>query len=186
MKLNTEQLIKELLTHTNKAIEIAASFKQFTQIELNWKENSEKWSILECFEHLNLYGNFYIPELNRVILSSKSTSNNIFKTGVLGNYFAQSMLPKEKMKKMKTFKDKNPIHSKLSPEVLDRFIFQQEEIKNLLEKSKNVNLSKEKTAITLTKYIRLSLGDTFRFVIYHNIRHLHQIEKIKQQLKNLK
>ena len=135
MKLNTEQLIKELLTHTNNAIEIAVSFKQFTPIDLNWKENSEKWSILECFEHLNLYGDFYIPELNRVIISSKSTSNNIFKTGVLGNYFAQSMLPKEGMKKMKTFKDKNPIHSKLSPEVLDRFILQQEEIKILLSLS---------------------------------------------------
>ena len=83
---------------------------------------------------------------------------------------------------MKTFKDKNPINSKLDRKVIDEFINQQIKTIDLLNKSKSVNLNKNKVKITLTKWIKLKLGDTFRFVINHNIRHIKQIENnIKAQ-----
>ena len=44
--------------------------------------------------------------------------------------------------------------------------------------SKNVNLDKIKTAISISKLIRLKLGDTFRVLIYHNERHIKQAEKV--------
>ena len=101
-----------------------------------------------------------------------------FKSGFLGNYFAKSMLPKEKLNKMKTFKDKNPIGSKLDKSTIDNFILQQEQILNLLEKAREVDLNKTKTAISISKWIKLKMGDTFRVVIYHNERHLVQANKI--------
>lgn len=75
---------------------------------------------------------------------------------------------------MKTSKDKNPIGSTLTIDVIDKFIIQQKELIDLIKKSKNVNLTKTKTAISISKLIKIRLGDTFRFIIAHNQRHIIQ------------
>lgn len=184
MKINTEKLLTELKDSTHLIIVKVNEFKLLSEAELNWKENAEKWSILECLEHLNLYGDFYIPEINKAIQNSQTSKRSQFKSGVLGNYFAESMLPKEGMKKMKTFKDKNPANSTLTNSVIDRFLDQQASILKLLDAAQKVDLQKTKTAVSISKLIRLRLGDTFRFIINHNKRHFVQIEKIILQLKN--
>lgn len=86
------------------------------------------------------------------------------------------MLPKEKLNKMKTFQSMNPAGSQLGTEVLEKFLKQQEELLALLEKAKTVDLAKTKTAISISKLIKLRLGDTFRVVIYHNYRHIVQAD----------
>ncbi len=48
----------------------------------------------------------------------------------------------------------------------------------LLEQSRDTNLTKIKTSISISKWIKLRLGDTFRIVIYHNLRHITQVKKI--------
>ena len=88
------------------------------------------------------------------------------------------MLPNDEMKKMNTFKSKNPIYSKLNNEkVLLEFLDLQSELKVLLEKARTKNLTKIKTSITLP-LLKFRLGDTLRFVIYHNERHIVQAKKI--------
>lgn len=178
MNIKSASLISELIDITKQNLTFAEALKTKSDDLLNWRENEKSWSILECLEHLNLYGDFYIPEIQSVIQKATTKNDIVFKSGLLGNFFAESMLPKDKIKKMKTFKDKNPINSHLDNTIIDRFINQQIAMIGLLEKSRNISLNNEKTRISLTKYIRLKIGDTFRFVINHNIRHLKQIENI--------
>ncbi len=78
---------------------------------------------------------------------------------------------------MKTFADKNPLNSHLDRKVLEEFVEQQDTLLDLLERSKKVNLNKVRVPISISRWIRLKLGDTFRFVIYHHLRHIRQIEK---------
>lgn len=182
MITQSETLTLDLIETTKQNLNFAELLKLKSDKELNWKENSENWSVLECLKHLNLYGQFYIPEIEKTILNSNQKSDEEFKSGILGNYFAKSMLPKQKLNKMKTFKDKNPLNNVLDRKVIDEFINQQMEIIDLLNKSKSVSLNKNKVKITLAKWIKLKLGDTFRFLINHNIRHIKQIENnIKAQ-----
>ena len=79
---------------------------------------------------------------------------------------------------MKSPKDKNPSHSTLTRLTIDRFLKQQELLQSLLLQSKRVDLQRTKTAISLSKLIRLRLGDTFRFFVYHIERHVLQAERI--------
>lgn len=176
--MNSETLINELIELTQKNLSDVQSFKSLTNNQLNLKPTPESWSILECIEHLNRYGNFYIPEISDRIKHSKFKTSPTFKTGILGNYFAKSMLPKEKLNKMKTFKSMNPINSLLDRQVLDTFIQQQESLITLLNDAKKTDLTKVKTAISISKLIKLRLGDTFRIVIYHNWRHIVQAKKM--------
>ena len=176
--MESEELIQDLIERTRISINQTEKFCAFSAGQLNWRVEENSWSILECFEHLNLYGDFYIPEITRRIEYSQTTPNKNFKPGLLGDYFAKSMLPREKLNKMKTFKDKNPFGSTLDKSTIERFLSQQKQILNLLDKSRQIDLNKTKTAISISKWIKLKLGDTFRVVIYHNQRHIAQAQKV--------
>ncbi len=178
MKIASKELLQDLVERTRKNMNEVEKFNQFSIEKLNWKNTPESWSILECLEHLNLYGDYYLPEIENRMLTSNRKNEPIFKSGVLGNYFAKMMLPKEKLNKMKTLKDKDTINSDLDKKCIDRFIAQQHRTLELLDIARNKDLSKIKTSISISKWIKLKLGDTFRVLIYHNQRHIAQCNKI--------
>lgn len=179
MKISTDTLIKDLTERTQLCLSKAEMFTGLSEEALNFKQNELSWSVLECLEHLNLYGRFYLPEIAKRVKNAESKRKELFKSGWLGNYFANSMLPKEKLNKMKTFKNMNPINSRLNKDkVIGEFIQQQEEMLRLLNEARKIDLNKTKTNISISKWIKLKLGDTFRFVIFHNQRHLVQAEKV--------
>ena len=182
MMIKSDELIEELEILVKQHILYATEFLKLSENELQYRNNDKSWSILECIEHLNLYGNFYLTEIEKRMKSSKKNQETYFKSGWLGNKFALDMLPKDDMKVMSTFKSKNPIHSTLNREkVLLNFIKQQKEMLILLKLAKGKSLNKIKTSITLP-ILKFRLGDTFRFVIYHNERHLKQAKNILNNL----
>ena len=182
--MQSEKLIQTLLEQTRQIINQAEKLQSYNLNTLTWKENEISWSILECLEHLNLYGDFYLPQMESKIKNSTTKTDLEFKSGILGNYFAKSMLPKEKLNKMKTFKDKNPLNANLDKTVIDKFINQQIKLLNLLNQSRNVSLNKVKIQTSISSIIKLKLGDTFQFFINHIFRHLKQIARIQQTMKN--
>ncbi len=179
MKFNRTALLADLKVDINRGIEQAEVFKKLPLEELNQKPTAKSWSVLECLEHLNLYGDFYLPEMEQRILAATPSKNETFKSSILGNYFAKTMQPKPdgSIQKMSTFKDKNPINSNLSITTIDRFLKQQKQLLSLLEQAESVDLTKVKSKTTLP-IIKFRLGDTFRFVIYHINRHLLQAERV--------
>jgi len=181
MKQDSNLLIDELLLMLEASTLVAKSFASLNAEMLNYKPEPDKWSILECIEHLNLYGDFYLPEIERrIIESNNSTPKTLFRSGVLGNYFANLMLVKNgSIKKMKTPQDKDPQNSKLNSTVIDRFLKQQEKLVTLLNKARTTDLTSTKCSISLSKWIKLRLGDTFRFLIFHIDRHLKQAESVR-------
>lgn len=181
--MQSEKFIQTLLEQTKHIINQADKLKSYDLNTLTWKESEISWSILECLEHLNLYGDFYLPQIENKIKNSTTKNDLKFKSGILGNYFAKSMLPKEKLNKMKTFKDKNPLNANLDKTVIDKFINQQIKLLDLLNQSRNVSLNNVKIQTSISSLIKLKLGDTFQFFINHIIRHLKQIESVLQTKK---
>lgn len=185
MKMISSALLSELTNQSKQLIQKAELLKNLSDEDLNFREKNDSWSILECLEHLNLYGDYYLPAIKNAIQNSDRTPDTQYKSGLLGNYFAQSMLPKKKLNKMNTFKDKNSIHSDLKRSVIDRFIAQQKDFILLYEMSEKVNINKVKVAITISQWIKLSIGDLFRFLMNHNIRHFQQLERVERAANNL-
>lgn len=181
--MQTEQLLQSLIEQTKTILKEVEQLKSFDLQALTWREKPDAWNILECLEHLNLYGDFYLPQIEEKIKNSTTKSDPLFTPGIIGNYFAKSMLPKEKLNKMKTFKNKNPLNRNLDKTVIDRSISQQIKLLKLLNQSRNVNLNKVKIPTSISKLIRLKLGDTFQFFINHILRHLKQMESIVKQVQ---
>lgn len=184
-KMKRRELIADLKARTHQNIEELVRFSDLSSAELNHRNTPQSWSILECMAHLNLYGDFYLPEIDNCIKHAQPSDNEDFESGWLGNYFAVSMLPGEngKLNKMKTFKSMNPIHKSLSPDVLVTFKKQQHEMLRLLDIAHQVDLGKTKTSISISKWIKLRLGDTLRVVIYHNQRHMRQAQNVLKVLQ---
>ena len=181
--MQSEVLIQTLIEQTRVIINQLERLRNDDLSTLTWRENPTSWNILECIEHINRYGDFYLPEIASKIKISNTNPDTEFKSGWLGRYFAKSMAPKEKLNKMATFKDKNPLNAQLDQTVIDTCINQQMELLDLLQQSRYISLNKVKINISISKFIKLKLGDTFQFFINHIRRHLVQIENTKAKSK---
>lgn len=182
-KIEIPVLLEELkmLTAENRAF-AEGLIVESTEL-LNGKLSAESWSVLECLEHLNRYGRFYLPEIQKCLDSNQTKPVTMYRPGMLGNYFAKSMLPGEQMKRMKTFREMNPAGSTLNRDVLTEFIRQQDELQRLLERSADVDLGKLKTPVSIAKWLSIKLGDTLRFFVYHQVRHVLQAKRVLNSLE---
>lgn len=178
MTHNSKDVLSELILMTTSHLDYAKQLLAVPEDLLQSKPSSKSWSVLECLEHLNRYATFYNKEINNKMSASSLPFAETFKSTYLGNKFSNDMLPKEGMKTMNTFKSKNPNASELDKEqVLLTFIKLQEELLTFLHTAFSKNLDKIKTYTTLP-ILKFKLGDTFRFVIYHNERHIVQAKKV--------
>jgi len=172
--ISSQQLLDALdarvENHLKAAIDI---FQNLEENLLMRKSPSGGWSIAECLWHLNSYGDFYLPEIEKALKRNQKRSNT-FKSGWLGGYFTQLMKPGAKMNKMKAFKSHTPPIITEPYKVVALFIEQQERLINLLKAAQASDLTNTKVPISISPFIRLRLGDVFQFVIEHNERHLVQ------------
>ncbi|NQX39921.1 DinB superfamily protein [Pedobacter steynii] len=180
MKIRNEALIQELLEITQKSTRSINKIRTLAITRLKYKSNSETWSVLECIEHLNLYGDFYLPVIEQAILSNESSKfPGVFRSGIIGNYFVNLIRVKSgAVKKMSAQKEMNPLNCDLTITTVDRFLKQQQHLESLLIQAKAIDLVKAKTPVSLTRLLKLRLGDTLRFLVYHIERHVLQAERI--------
>lgn len=59
----------------------------------------------------------------------------------------------------------NPLDTKLDSVTLDIFLKQLHQALTMLEESKAVSLNKTKVSISISKHLKLKLGDAFRFYL---------------------
>jgi hypothetical protein len=146
------------------------------------------WSIAQVLEHLNGYNRYYLTEIEKALQVTTVSANTVFKSGWIGNYFTNLMLPKENgtlAKKMSSPKEYNFPPDLDAGRVVQEFIEGQQKLLVLLDKARNVDMGSIRVPISISKWIKLKLGDTFRFLIAHQLRHFIQIERTENAvLKN--
>jgi hypothetical protein len=179
--LNKKDLLDGLEKRVENHLRIAIKHFQNLDPEILLKPSSTGgWSIVQCLDHLNSYGNYYLPLIKKGIEKHHGGENNKqFKSSWLGNYFTAMMEPSNKMKKYKAVKNHLPSASLDEHKVVAEFIEQQETLLKLLKESEDLDLNKVKIPISIMKWLRLKLGDVFRFIVAHDERH------IQQALRNL-
>jgi DinB superfamily len=177
----TTILLDNLYQKTESFLEKAIREWQSLPFEqLNKQPAPNAWSAAQCLEHLNVYGRYYLPALKKAINKAEKSTSPTFKSGWLGDYFYRLMLPNTEgvlKSKMKAPKNAIPPVELDATAVIAEFIEQQEQLSQLIDQARAVNLASIRIPISLTKWIRLKLGDTFLFVTAHNERHILQAER---------
>ena len=75
---------------------------------------------------------------------------------------------------MKTQKSYTPPAALNAEQVIAEFGEHQQKLLQLLETARNYDLNNIRVPITITKFIKFKLGDTFRFFVAHEQRHMVQ------------
>lgn len=145
---------------------------------LNKQPGFHQWSGAQVLEHLNFYNRAYLPVIeSRMIKPAAGQAD--FKSGWLGNYFTKVMMPGTDGKvanKMSAPKNARPVDVLDAEKVLAEFISGEQKLLLLLEKATVSDLD-VRVPTSISKLIRLKAGDTFRFLVAHQQRHLAQFRR---------
>lgn len=140
------------------------------------------WSIAQCLDHLNSYGNFYLPHIQAGLAKPQSKpAPDTFTSSWFGSYFTRMMDPVTGKKKFKALKGHIPAADLDAHAVVAAFIQQQEALLAYLKQARNKDLKAIKIPLSLTKWVQLRLGDVFQFLIAHNERHMVQAKRHQPQ-----
>jgi DinB family protein len=176
-KFKSEDLLKELTQDIRRVKECAEFFAAADKNKLVYSPEKGKWSVVQVLEHLNAYNRHYLPAIEKQLSVVTHTTNAWFTSGFWGEKFTKMMKPKnvyEIKNKMKTQKAYAFPNSLNVDTVLKEFIAGQDKFLQLLELAKGKDIGGMHIPITLTSLIKLKLGDTFRFLVAHEQRHMIQ------------
>ncbi|MAY83006.1 MAG: hypothetical protein CMP59_02650 [Flavobacteriales bacterium] len=179
--MKQSEVIEELKSTIKRQIEKVEEFKSLGELALSTNPAKDSWNALQCLEHLNRYADFYVKEIGTRLRhrgSKTRIEDDVFNAGYWGNKFIKSMKPDEngQIKKMNTFKSKNPSLQEAKTDSLERFLEYQEQWLSILDKAKEFDLNKNKCSLTIP-IIKMNLGATMQFVIAHQERHINQAER---------
>jgi hypothetical protein len=178
---NTRELLEQLKSETNTVLDRISQLRGSGELLLNAQPEPGKWSLAQIVEHLNTYNRYYLPVAKIAINKArKANGTSTFSSGWLGNYFTKSMYSevvssKKISNKMKAFKGHRPDANLNAQAVIDEFIADEKLLLQLLKDAAHADLASVKIPITLSKWIKISVGDALRFLVAHQVRHLLQI-----------
>jgi uncharacterized damage-inducible protein DinB len=186
MKYNSNALLDSLQTDVRQILLHANQLEHIPFYLMQQQPSPGKWSTAQVLEHLNIYSRYYITAIEQKLHLNQSGPNTSFKPGWLGNYFTNIMKPKADRsipKKMKAPKNAIPSTQPDAKRMLGEFISHQHHLLNLLQIAKAANLDDIRIPTSLSKFITLKLGNTFRFFIAHEQRHFVQIANTLSMLQ---
>ena len=155
---------------------------------LNWKENDDRWSVLEVLMHLNSYASYYFPLFDKAIESVAETSPvDQFKTTWFGRKCVISVHPSTRVSKKMNAPKLHNHNSKSTHQitVIHEFLDHQQALLEILSKAKTINITKPKVSIQIAKILRLHLGEFLAFICTHQRRHMDQAMEVLEDANNL-
>lgn len=177
----TTELLNNLVAITEENIAVAQ--KKMIHLgnnQLNWSPGADNWSITEVLAHLNKYALFYHQTIEEKINKTRFTEpRETFVSSPLGRSAWKSMKlgnANNVKRKFKSPKGTNPslYQDLISGNEVNDFMKNQLQLISIINAARGVGLRKVKIPISISRIVRLRLGDALMFVIYHNQRHIQQ------------
>ena len=187
-KYKSDKLLDNLASDIRKILLQIEQLGAYSEDQLREKPAIDAWSVVEVVAHLNYYASHYVPAIEEKLDGHQTQANVNFQPGWLGNYFTKLMGPSsdgQVRNKMKTMKEAQPLATtKLNPkQELQKLTQYQYQLLNLIEIARSANLAHIRVPTSIAKFIRLKLGDTFRFVVAHQQRHFQQIDRVLSNIR---
>jgi len=180
-KMNTQidDLFNDLKELLNDSIKIVnEQFIGLSETQINWKPEKKKWSIAECLDHIAISYKSYGKELERIFADPKpSTGHLMFRTSLTGGIFIKTMHPESPVK-VPNPSASNPTQGTLTRKVFDDFLAAHNELSELVEKSKTLDLHGNKVTSPFTSLMKFSLGEVLLVLTYHEKRHVLQAKRV--------
>lgn len=160
-------------------------FSELSGEQLNWKPNSQTWSIAQNLEHLIVVNETYYPVLSAL---KKGTYKKPFlgNFGFIVSFFGKTVLnavKPDRKKKMKTFSIWEPRQSSVGNDIISRFKKHQTELQKQLSDANELLTNRIVISSPANKNVFYSLEMAFDIIVTHEQRHLEQAKEILRELK---
>lgn len=181
-------LFADLKTTVTRLRQIAAELQTMDADLLRKQPEPGSWSVLQVLEHLNSYNRFYLPEIAKAINHARVKglkSREVYKGGWFGDYFTNMMKPGvngQILKRYKSPADHAPQPDLNAESVLKEFLTGADKLLSFLSQGTELDTAAVRVPISISRFIKLKLGDTFRFLIAHQQRHFIQIEQVLKRI----
>ncbi|GAB4025455.1 DinB family protein [Spirosoma gilvum] len=166
---------------------VEQEFGSLTDGQLRWKPAPDRWSIVECLQHLNLAERFYIRNIQHKVdklgLVQTVATDQVLQSDWVGKALLFAVDPQGKVKlpapgmiRPRSAPDLNPA------DVLSQFMDLQTLLRDLLDKAVYLDWNQDKVMTLFGNWIKIRLGDAFLMLVAHTERHLKQALRVKAEL----
>ena len=164
------------------ARDAASVFGQLDERQLNWRPDTAKWSVAQCFDHL--------LNVNRAMFQAidaahdPSASRTIWQRLPLlprafGRVMVRSQMPNAKQK-FTAPATAVPAASAIEPDITDRFIASQHQAAAHVRTFADRDVARVIMVSPFVSFITYSVLDGCRLIVTHERRHFEQARRVTQ------
>lgn len=158
------------------ATQVQSVYLELDDAQLARPPGPGEWSILQCFDHLNLTHDYYAPKIAGGLAQQRPANRekDTYRPSFWGRiYMHFSFNPRYSFP---TAPEITPGAGELNRDVLHRYLAKQQELLATLETSAPLDVTG--TAIPIEKFVRFNLGDCLKILVYHDRLHIGQADRV--------
>ncbi len=178
--LQTSKMLDALQSDVDHIIRrVRTRFSGLDGPSLNWAPVAGKWSVGRCLDHLIVANGLYLERIEPAMAEARArglTDPGLYRGGAFGQWFRRQMEPgRGRFKVPRVFR---PTDGEVSEFIVDSFLTQQEEVKAVIERGRDLDLAAIKIPSPVTAMLRFRVGDALGIVVAHERRHIAQAERV--------
>ena len=151
--------------------------------QFTWRPAPDRWSIGECFEHLNLTAAAFIPAIDATIDDARARnlrSEGPFVYPLFERLFVASNEPPPR-RRFRAFKAYRP-PARLSPDtVMSAFYSWQDRFVERIRRADGLDLRRARRRSPILPIVKWSLGTMFALPLAHERRHIWQARQVRNE-----
>jgi hypothetical protein len=156
------------------------TFGRLSSEQLNWKPSPESWSAGQCFDHLVVAHEEMLSRIERRVRGGGKPGffeKVPFLPKFFGGIVVKAVSP-ETARKIKNPGIFDPAKSDLAPDVIEKFLANQEKVAASMKASENIDLEKTIMTSPVAAFVTYSVLDGYRIIVRHGQRHLAQAKRV--------
>ncbi|QMW05117.1 DinB family protein [Spirosoma foliorum] len=178
----------DLQARLSRVLEIVKTeFAPLTDAQLRWKPAPNRWSIIECLQHLNLAERFYIRNIQHKVdklgLVQTNPTDQVFESDWVGKAMLYAVDPQVKLKlPAPGLVRPRPAAELVPADVMGQFLDLQTTLHSLLDKAVYLDWNQDKVMTLFGNWLKIRLGDAFLMLVAHTERHMNQAMRVKAEM----
>jgi hypothetical protein len=183
MRPDVENLRRQVRESKERGISLLL---RLDQVRLKRKVSPQKWSVGECFSHMNIANGQYIRAIEKAIhkaVDEELTAKGKYRYGLLERLFLRMLEPPATWK-FKAPEPFLPVNSTPRDELIAVWEHTHDRLVLQVERADDLDL-KTKVVSPASALFQPSLAMAFAVVAAHDRRHLRQAEKAHKLADNL-
>jgi hypothetical protein len=162
------------------ADETGRTFSRLAGEQINWKPSTGEWSIGQCLDHLIISNRPFVPIIEEILAGRRrrrAWERVPLLPGVFGRLLITTLRP-DSGRRVKARPAFHPSSGHIAPEIVERFLEEQERLLRLMEATGGLDLDRIIVTSPVVGFVTYSLMDAYRIIVVHEQNHVIQARRV--------